>query len=215
MYLDDLEVSGDLTPDWSYMFKSRLEAATRQSREEGKKAKQIRDKQIKQAIEYHKKRLAKISGLFKELKQLPSAPLWIQEQRDKLYNYVTEALPKIEPQLRSAEVTEAGLGLTLLERTVASLTSLNQFVRQYPNLPYLTYVVPPISDRFKIAPTTFPVSGVIGTELELSGCAGEYEPTSFVIYSQQELKNVLVKASPLYGKKDTILLCIKHRKVYK
>jgi hypothetical protein len=55
----------------------------------------------------------------------------------------------------------------------------------------VVWLVRPITDD-KVLPDRFPLRGVLGTELRVAACAGEYEPASFALYASKGLKSVLV-----------------------
>lgn len=68
---------------------------------------------------------------------------------------------------------------------------------------YEHVVVPALSNIKRLADTP-PTDGVPGGTVELLAAKGEYEPASFLLRSQQSVKQVVLKASPLKGKHGTI-----------
>jgi len=51
----------------------------------------------------------------------------------------------------------------------------------------------------RVLPDTFPVPGTPGGSLELSACRDEYESVTFVVYAQEDLNQLTVKATDLTG----------------
>jgi hypothetical protein len=71
---------------------------------------------------------------------------------------------------------------------------LTAYAAAHPALPYVVWIVDPTSND-NVLPERFPVPGIVGTELAVSACPGEYEPASFVVDAMEELRDVTVRCS--------------------
>jgi hypothetical protein len=62
----------------------------------------------------------------------------------------------------------------------------------------MVYEVPAISNT-RILPTKLSLVGALAEEIQVSGCRGEYETASVVIYPLEPVRNLLITASDLHG----------------
>jgi hypothetical protein len=69
-----------------------------------------------------------------------------------------------------------------------------RYMEAHAALPYVVWIVDPTSNE-QVLPEPFPIPGVVGTELSVSACAGEYEPAGFVIQALTDLHEVVVVPS--------------------
>ncbi len=78
----------------------------------------------------------------------------------------------------------------------ATVAALTKGLRN--DQPFVLYAPPAITnDRF--TPDAFPIAADVAKRLELSGCRGEYESASLLIYALTDLKDVKVSVGELTG----------------
>lgn len=64
--------------------------------------------------------------------------------------------------------------------------------------PYLIYAPPAITNA-RITDLTFPIPARVATEVEVSGCRGEYEAATVAVYALEDIGDLLLEASSLFG----------------
>lgn len=94
-----------------------------------------------------------------------------------------------------AKIRQTQNDLSLLADALASRAALDGYAKKYPRLPFATWIVEPVADRHqKVLPKRFPVPGVIGDQISLSACPGEYEPASFAVHAPGGLHKLIARA---------------------
>ncbi len=68
---------------------------------------------------------------------------------------------------------------------------------------FVTMAIQPITNK-RVLPTSFPIPGLISRKLQATACQGEYEPTSFAVYSFEKLGGLRVEVGELSGPAGTI-----------
>lgn len=111
--------------------------------------------------------------------------------RDEVWLQVETQLEVLQPAPTPTSVNSLRKLLGRLEKAHAAYESLAAYAEAYPSSPYIIWIIDPISNE-KVLPNGFPVPGIIGTELDLAACPGEYEPASFAIYGFKALRDVTV-----------------------
>jgi len=86
-----------------------------------------------------------------------------------------------------------------------SVLSQNKEEKKIQEIGCIIYQVNPnLNNQQRILPDTILIPGEIKTEMEIKGCAGEYEPGSFVIKAVKDIKRLKVVADELKGKAGKI-----------
>ena len=166
-YVDDLEVEASLPNDYETELKARIE-------------------QIQAGREAHLNRVtrtleARVARLAAEIDAVPiSFPTsastelrmyWqrLREYRDEARSQATTQLADLQRTPTSASVNSLRRLLGRLEKAHAAYASLAAYAEAYPISPYIVWIIEPISNE-KVLPNTFPVPGIVGTELSIAAC---------------------------------------------
>lgn len=194
VFVDDFEVEGDLPTD----HKERLVARIVEIQAE-------REATYRRGLSAVEKAF---SQLQKELQQARSslprtvAPR-MAELDERLNEYCQQSAAALQTDLAGlrqtqdmARLREVCSRLRVFAQALTSRHALLNYAKDYGDRPYVVYVVPPIQNE-EITPDTFPVPGVVSTELSLFACPGEYEAVTFALYAHQSLERVVVKPSAL------------------
>ena len=191
VYVDDFVVEGHLPADYKQQLGQKLRALEQaREREVLRRSRRLR-RWARDLIEQMPAAQPKMSG-------------WLAQVQRRLEDFCRQGLEQVEKELQVLERTPTDKGamkglsaaLPLLRLAVQSLRALPTYAQSHADKPYLLYIVNPIQD-LRILPRSFPVAGIVGTELKVFACRGEFEPASFAISANEELKGVRVAVSPL------------------
>lgn len=200
LFVDELEVEGTPFPsDYEKRLKERIQ-------ERADVEKEKRQIEFQSWLDELKEQLEKTKNVFSEPRlPLPAASAsWLQKIDKELSAYCKNKLPPLQNELERL-AKQGGTGwelgsiqnqLRYLQFGLTSYYNLPDYAKTYRGRPFLVYIVPAIRNE-KIIPASFPVPGVIGTDLSLSACPDEYGPVSFAIYAAEDLKEVKISASTL------------------
>ncbi len=194
VYVDDLQVEASLPDDYQAQLQQRIAEATAAL----KASLQKQTSELRQQFD----RLAAESDRLSHALPADASPAlaecWRrgQEYCRNTRSELAAQLARLQAAPTSVRVREARAMLTALQRAESFPRSLAERARDQRNLPYLVWIVDPVSDS-KILPDQFPVSGVLGTDLAISACAGEYEPASFAVFSPLPVRRLAVQAGPM------------------
>ena len=192
IYVDDLEVEAALPEGYEAELRARIV--------------QIEAKQnaaLQRAATTLPTRFAKLAA---EMDAAPaefpaSASAELKQCWQRLRQYCAQVRSQLEAEIErlKTEPTPSAVGsarrlLPLLEKAHASCSSLAAYAAAHPTLPYVVWIVDPTSNE-KVLPDRFPVPGIVGTEVSVSACAGEYEPASFALQAIKDLRDVTVECS--------------------
>ena len=189
-YVDDLEIEATLPDDYETELKARIE-----------QIKVARETPLRKAVPTLRRRFSELAAeidaaqiTFPTSASRDMREYWqrLQGYRDELRVEVETRLAELPRKPAPAAVESLKRLLGRLEKTRAAHESLAVYAAAYPRLPYIVWIVDPVSNE-KVLPKKFPVPGSVGTELSLSACPGEYEPASFAIHGFRELRNVTVE----------------------
>ena len=115
----------------------------------------------------------------------------LRHYRDEVRSQVEAKLDELQREPAPTTVHSLGRLLGRLEKAHSAYGTLAVFAEAHPDFPYIIWIIDPISNE-KVFPNRFPVPGIVGTELNLAACPGEYEPASFATYGFKELRDVTV-----------------------
>ena len=192
VYVDDLEVEATLPDGYEAELKARIaEVEAEWNAPVQKAARTLPARFAELAAEIDAVRPgfpASASPALKECWQR------LCQYRDQVRSKLETQLAQLQAEPTSSAVASARQLLALLEKTHASCLSLAPYAAAHPSAPYVVWIVDPISDE-KVLPERFPVPGIVGTELSVSACRGEYEPASFALQAIKELRDVTVECS--------------------
>ena len=184
LYVDDLEVSGEVPTEEAY----REEMARRWAT-----ARQAFDEKM---ADWR----ASIQRAETALEALRDLSPRADSVRRELVDNAREARAAVEAageagMLRAEELVRIEGALARLER-VPAVQALSDAERD--GLRALTWVVPPISSTM-ILPHDRLVAGEVSSELHVVAARGEYEPASFVVSALSDLDALTVSVSDLHG----------------
>ncbi len=114
--------------------------------------------------------------------------------RDDLRSRMETQLAELQAKPTAPAADAARRLLSQFARAHPACLSLTAYAAAHPALPYVVWIVDPTSND-NVLPERFPVPGIVGTELAVSACRGEYEPASFVVDAMEELRDVTVRCS--------------------
>jgi len=190
-YVDDLEIEAALPDGYETELKARIaqikveresnlhEAALALATQFGELATEIDSVQIA----FPASASAELTGYWQRLRGY----------RDETRSQLEIQLAKLRAKIPSA-ISSVRQLLARVEKAHASCRSLAAYAADYPTAPYIVWIIDPVSNE-KVLPRKFPVPGIVGTELSISACPGEYEPASFALHGFKELRNVNVESS--------------------
>ena len=115
----------------------------------------------------------------------------LRHYRGEVRSQVEAKLDELQREPAPTAVSSLRRLLGRLEKAYSAYGTLAVFAEVHPDSPYIIWIIDPISNE-KVLPSRFPVPGIVGTELDLAACPGEYEPASFAIYGFKELRDVTV-----------------------
>ncbi len=189
-YVDDLEVEAALPDSYETELKARI-AQIKAGREAPlhKAIRTLGRRFAQMAAEMDTVHIAFPASASGEMRRY-----WqrLRRYRDDLKSQVETQLAELQSTPTPATVNSFRELLGRLEKSHAAYESLAAYAETYPSSPYIIWIIEPISNE-KVLPIKFPVPGIVGTELSISACAGEYEPASFAIYGFKALRDVTVE----------------------
>ena len=190
VYVDDLEVEAALPEGYEAKLRSRIAAIAASRRAAVRKeAEELR---------------ARFSALTREMdKAMPAFPAaaspalaacWRRHCQcsRRLRSELDAQLTRLQAAPRSSALRSARRLLRSLEKAHASSGSFARYAKAHPTLPHVVWIVEPASND-KVLPEKFPVPGILGTELRVTACRGEYEPASFAVYAFKGLSEVTAR----------------------
>ena len=189
-YVDDLEVEAALPDSYESELRARIEQIEAE-----------RNAPLRRAIRTLGARFAELAAEIDAVQIIfpASASEEMRRYWQRLRRYRDEVRSQVETQLADLQPTPTPASVNSLRellgvlRKLTSLTNLWRRMRRlYPSSPYIIWIIEPISNE-KVLPNKFPVPGVVGTELSISACPGEYEPASFAIHGFKALRDVTVE----------------------
>lgn len=189
-YVDDLEIEAALPDSYETELKARIA-----------QIKVEREAPLHKAIRTLGRRFAELTAGMDEIQiTFPiSASTELKGYWQQLRHYRDEVRSQVEAQFdellrgpTSAAVSSLRKLLGRLEKSHAAYESLAAYAETYPSSPYIIWIIEPISNE-KVLPNKFPAPGIVGTELSISACPGEYEPASFAIHGFKALRDVTVE----------------------
>ena len=191
-YLDDLEVEAALADGYETELKGRIEQVEAERNVPLQKAaRALGERFAELAAEMGAVQITFPTSASRELREY-----WrrLRQYRDKAWSHVETQLSGLRSKPTPAGVSSVRQLLGRLEKAHAAYGSLAAYAEAYPRFPYLVWIIDPISNE-KVLPNKFPVPGIVGTELSISACPGEYEPASFAIYGFKALREITVECS--------------------
>ena len=194
VYIDDIQIEGDFPNGVKSGIGTRLRDIEEQQR--------ASLAQEAEALASRFQTIVKRADAAKASLVRPTTPRLLQyAQRlaDHCQKARSETLARISQIQKTpgvSDIRQAETALALLEDAEAARIGLSDYARLHPRVPFVTWIVEPIAGRYeKVLPKRFPVPGVVGTQLEVSACPGEYEPASFAVHAPQGLEKLTVTAS--------------------
>jgi hypothetical protein len=191
-YVDDMEVEAALSDSYEAELKARIG-----------QIKAEREAPLQKVVRALGRRFAELADeidavqiTFPALVSGEMKGYWqrLRQYRDEARSHVETQLAGLQRKPTPAAVSSVRQLLGRLEKAHAAYGSLAAYAEAYPRFPYLVWIIEPISNE-KVLPNTFPVPGIVGTELSISACPGEYEPASFAIYGFKALREITVECS--------------------
>ena len=186
-YIDDLEIEAALPIGYRTELKERINQITAERNAPLHKAvRTLAERFAELAAEMDASQIAFPTSASTELRGY-----WqqLRHYRDGVHSQIEAQLDEL--QREPATVNSLRRLLGRFEKAHSAYESLAAYAEAYPSSPYIIWIIDPISNE-KVLPNGFPVPGIIGTELELAACPGEYEPASFAIYGFKALRDVTV-----------------------
>ena len=189
-YVDDLEVEAGLADDYETELKARIEQVEAE-----------RNAPLHRTTRTLGGRFAELAAEMDAVQIIfpASASEEMRRYWQRLRRYHDEVRLQVETQLADLQPTPTPATvhslrklLARLEKSHAAYESLAAYAEVFPSYPYIVWIVDPISNE-KVLPNKFPVPGIVGTELSISACPGEYEPASFAIHGFKALQDVTVE----------------------
>ncbi len=200
-YIDDLEVEAALPDD----YETKLEARIEQIKSE-------RNAPLPKAVRALKERFAELAAEMNTAQitfptsastELKGYCRRLRHYRDDVHSQVKAQLAEPQRDPTPAAVSSFRRLLGRLEKAHSAYGSLAAYAEAYPSYPYIVWIIDPISNE-KVLPNSFPVPGIVGTELALAACPGEYEPASFAIYGFKALRDVTVTRGEVASGESTL-----------
>ena len=191
-YVDDMEVEAALSDSYEAELKARIG-----------QIKAEREAPLQKVVRALGRRFAELADeidavqiTFPALVSGEMKGYWqrLRQYRDEARSHVETQLAELQRKPTPAAVSSVRQLLGRLEKAHATYGSLAAYAEAYPRFPYLVWIIDPISNE-KVLPNKFPVPGIVGTELSISACPGEYEPASFAIYGFKALREITVECS--------------------
>ena len=191
-YVDDMEVEAALSDSYEAELKARIG-----------QIKAEREAPLQKVVRALGRRFAELADeidavqiTFPALVSGEMKGYWqrLRQYRDEARSHVETQLAGLQRKPTPAAVSSVRQLLGRLEKAHAAYGSLAAYAEAYPRFPYLVWIIEPISNE-KVLPNKFPVPGIVGTELSISACPGEYEPASFAIYGFKALREITVECS--------------------
>jgi hypothetical protein len=191
-YVDDMEVEAALSDSYEAELKARIG-----------QIKAEREAPLQKVVRALGRRFAELADeidavqiTFPALVSGEMKGYWqrLRQYRDEARSHVETQLAGLQRKPTPAAVSSVRQLLGRLEKAHAAYGSLAAYAEAYPRFPYLVWIIEPISNE-KVLPNEFPVPGIVGTELSISTCPGEYEPASFAIYGFKALREITVECS--------------------
>jgi hypothetical protein len=201
IYIDDVEIEAAFPPDAEAIMSAQAAAAKTQQRE----ALQSRAAPVlKQA-----KQLAGRADGHPSDPPAAASPAMAESCR-RLQESVRNARSELEREVAgfqanpSHDVLQSIRRLVaLLAKQIASCSTMVRSLQSHTALPYVVWILDPTSNE-QVLPKRFPLPGIIGTELRIAACAGEYEPASFAVQAVADLKEMIAVPSDLKCGNQTI-----------
>ena len=191
-YVDDMEIEAALSDSYEAELKARIG-----------QIKAEREAPLQKVVRALGRRFAELADeidavqiTFPALVSGEMKGYWqrLRQYRDEARSHVETQLAGLQRKPTPAAVSSVRQLLGRLEKAHAAYGSLAAYAEAYPRFPYLVWIIEPISNE-KVLPNEFPVPGIVGTELSISTCPGEYEPASFAIYGFKALREITVECS--------------------
>lgn len=186
-YIDDLEIEAALPIGYKTELKARID-----------QIKAERNAPLHKAVRALAERFAELTAemdasqiTFPTSASTELRGYWkqLQHYRDEMRSQVEAKLDELQPEPVVTAVSSLKRLLGRLEKVHSAYGTLAADAQAHPDAPYIIWIIDPISNE-KVLPNRFPVPGIIGTELNLAACPGEYEPASFAIYGFKALRDV-------------------------
>ena len=188
-YIDDLEIEAALPIGYKTEIKERINQVTAERNAPLHKAvRTLAERFAELAAEMDASQIAFPTSASTELRGY-----WqqLRHYRDEVHSQIEAQLDELQREPAPATVNSLRRLLGRFEKAHSAYESLAAYAEAYPSSPYIIWIIDPISNE-KVLPNGFPVPGIIGTELDLAACPGEYEPASFAIYGFKALRDVTV-----------------------
>ncbi|MFK5922597.1 MAG: hypothetical protein QM496_10490, partial [Verrucomicrobiota bacterium] len=103
---------------------------------------------------------------------------------------------KSKAWIRTSEAVAWQENLQAIQRVVPNLNRLWEYCVANPERKNIIYLPPAITDQ-TLLPKALPVEAAPGDVVELSATPGEYEPATFAIFSNDEMRDVTLQVSDL------------------
>jgi len=190
VYVDDVKIEGEVP------------TGAEQDAEAQRRWQPVRDAFARQLNAWHKEVRSAI-GAIGSLAGLPAIAERLRASALRTADAAESALAAFGKTGYAApwEVSDLQNRLRLLRSAAPNLKDMTRL--DVAQRPFLTYPCKAITNA-KILPDTFPIAGRIGTELRLSACTGEYEPTSFALCALDDVRGMKVSATELKSGPHTI-----------
>ena len=188
-YIDDLEIKAALPIGYKTELKERIDQITAERNAPlHKAARTLAERFAELAAEMDASQIAFPTSASTELRGY-----WqqLRHYRDEVHSQIEAQLDELQREPAPATVNSLRRLLGRFEKAHSAYESLAAYAQAYPSSPYIIWIIDPISNE-KVLPNGFPVPGIIGTELDLAACPGEYEPASFAIHGFKALRDVTV-----------------------
>jgi len=190
VYVDDLAVEAALPGDYQAKLQARIAQITARRRAA-----------MREEGEALRARLARIAAdIDREPAALPAgASPALVECWTKRGEFCRASRAELEVRLqrlqsapRNSDLAAARRLVLSLEKAHASAGSFLKYAETNAKLPYVVWIVDPISDR-RVLPGEFPVFARLGTDLRVTACRGEYEPASFAVYAPKGVRRLVAE----------------------
>jgi len=190
VYVDDVRIEGQVPSEADY----RKEIDARW---------QKRQKRLAGRIDGWRKQLAEARKAFKPLTDPPQELRPYTKSFEASIETADRLIAKLARGGYGSKQDHAGIEASL--RTIRhGPETVEAIVRGLAEgRPYLLYTPPAITNH-RFATNTFPIPARVGTQLSCSGCRGEYESVTLVVYALKNLEHVTVTATDLTGPGGTI-----------
>ena len=201
VYIDDVEIDAVYPPGSQAKLDARINAIKKQERESlMSRARPLLEQQKALVEKMDASRLDLPASMPQKM-----ADTW-QRLRESLQQTRSELDAEIKrlnenPSHDALQSVRRLLGL--FEQQQLSCETMIRYAEAHAAEPYIVWIVNPNSNEL-VYPKRFPVPGIVGTELHVSACAGEYEPASFAVQALDDLHKVRAVPSDVKCRETTI-----------